>query len=65
MKDGYYSRKYSTDKEVSFEWSHHRFLSKDLKVTTIVTDGFISNQINWKCWLLRKGENQGTVVPRE
>ena len=45
MRDGYYSGKYGTKKEVSFEWSHHRFLSKDLKVTTIVTDGCISNQI--------------------
>lgn len=45
MRDGYYSGKYGTEKEVSFEWSHHRFLSKDLKVTTIITDGFFSNQI--------------------
>ena len=37
MRDGYYSGKYGTEKEVSFEWSHHRFLSKDLKVTTIIT----------------------------
>ena len=40
MRDGYYSGKYATEKEVLFEWSHHRFLSKDLKVTTIITDGF-------------------------
>ena len=42
-----------TCKDVSFEWSLHRFLSKDLKVTSILTDGFIFNQIrigSVGCW---------------